>query len=282
MTAPDRRLTPATERVALETLRGTLQRPNYTAGEPARLAVPVADLCRAPQGARDRQLNFGADLTVIERQGDWAFVQATSDSYCGWVQAAGLGPQHPEITHRLSAPASHAYTGPDLKTPETMHLSLGARLSVTGIKDGFARLAQGGWVPVQHISDRPEADPAAVAGRLLGTPYLWGGNSRCGIDCSGLAQAALSACAIPCPGDSDLQRKAFPEIGDEIRRNDLLFWPGHVALALDSQRIIHATAYAMAVIIEPIAEAVARIDTAGNGPFLGAHRPPPPGGATYP
>lgn len=278
----DRRLTPATGRVALESLRGILSRPAYTPGRPVRLAVPLADLCPAPQAPRDRQVNFGADLTLLDQQGDWAFVQAAADGYCGWLRAAALDQDLPAISHRVGAPATHAYAEPDLKSPELMSLSLGARLAVTALQGGFARLAQGGWVPVQHILDRPATDPAAVAETLLGTPYLWGGNSRWGIDCSGLAQAALLACDAACPGDSDLQEAAFPPAEAGIRRNDLLFWPGHVAMALDERRMIHATAFAMAVIVEPIAEAIARIDGAGQGPFRGARRPALAAGGRFP
>lgn len=284
MTTPttDRRLTPATERVALESLRGLVLRPAYTPGQPVRLVAPLADLCRAPGGARDRQLNFGADLTLLDQHEGWAFVQAQADGYCGWVRAGQLGHETPLVTHRVSAPATHVYTEPDLKTPEVMALSLGARLSVIAVQGDFLRLAQGGWVPAQHAGDRPATDPASVAEALAGTPYLWGGNSRWGIDCSGLAQAALAACAVPCPGDSDMQEAAFPEVEDGIRRNDLLFWPGHVAMALDGERMIHATAFAMAVIVEPIAQAITRIDAAGNGPFRGARRPPAPGQGIFP
>ncbi len=278
----DRRLTPATERVALDRLRGVIDRPAYTAGRPARVTVPIADLYHAPAGARDRQVNFGADLTVIDESEGWAFVQATLDGYCGWIRAAHLGDADAPITHRVSAPATHIYSAPNLKTPETLSLSLGARLSISGRDGAFAQLVQGGWIPAQHITDLPAKDPAAVAEQLIGTPYLWGGNSRWGIDCSGLAQAALAACAAPCPGDSDLQRAAFPVAEGEIRRNDLLFWPGHVALALDSGRMIHATGSAMAVIVEPIEAAIARIDAAGQGPFLGARRPPLAATATFP
>ena len=269
----DRRLTPATDRVALESLAGVIERPAYTPGHPARLTVPLADLMTAPDGRRDRQVNFGADVTVIETRGDWCFVQTALDGYCGWLPLASLGHDLPPITHRVTAPATHVYPAPEIKQPERASLSLGARLSVAEVEGRFARLATGGFVPVQHIGERPAADPARVAESLLGTPYLWGGNSRWGIDCSGLVQAALTACDIPCPGDSDLQRAAFPA-ADGIRRGDLLFWPGHVALAMSPDRMIHATAFAMAVIVEPVSDALARIDTAGDGPFLGIRRPP--------
>ncbi|RDW13287.1 C40 family peptidase [Paracoccus thiocyanatus] len=275
MTAADPRLTPATERVALDSLRGILKRPAYTPGRPMRLARPLADLCRAPQGGRDRQVNFGADLVVVEQRQGWAFVQAAADGYCGWVRAEDLATEMPPITHRVSAPATHIYAQPDMKTPELAQLSLGARLSVTAMQGQFARLAQGGWVPVQHVADQPDHDPATVAARFLGTPYLWGGNSRNGIDCSGLVQAALGACALPCPGDSDMQEAAFPPAEGAIRRNDLLFWPGHVALALDAERMIHATAFAMAVIVEPIDQAITRIEAAGQGPLRSRRRPWP-------
>jgi len=278
----DRRLTPATQNVALESLRGVLNRPVYTAGRPARLQVALADLCREPGGARDRQVNHGAELTVIEERDGWSFVQAVADGYCGWLRDNALGSAVQPVTHRVSAPATHVYPQPSIKTTELGGLSIGARLSVVAWQDGFAQLAQGGWVPRQHLSDQPASDPASVAETLIGTPYLWGGNSRWGIDCSGLAQASLTACAIACPGDSDMQQAAFPVVEGEIRRNDLLFWPGHVAIALDATRMIHATAWTMSVVIEPIAAAITRIDAAGQGPFLGARRPPAGADAVFP
>ncbi|MDO5647708.1 C40 family peptidase [Paracoccus sp. (in: a-proteobacteria)] len=267
----DRRLTPATDRVALNNLRGVLDRPNWTDGRAARVAVPLADLRDAPDGRRDRQVNFGADLVVVEERGAWAFVQAGLDGYCGWVAIDALGEPVP-ATHRVSAPATHIYPAPDMKTRDIMGLSIGARLAVTGIAGGFAELATGGYVPAQHISGQPAPDAVAVAESLIGTPYLWGGNSRWGIDCSGLAQAALTAHGTSCPGDSDMQERAFP-VTETIQRGDLLFWPGHVAIAVSADMMIHATAWQMAVIYEPIADAMARIDAAGQGPFRGARRP---------
>lgn len=268
----DRRLTPATDRVALESLRGVLDRPNYTPGRPARLRVPVSNLMTAPDGRRDRQANFGADLTVIDENDGWLFVQFALDGHCGWLAADDVSFDLPKITHRVSAPATHIYSQPDMKQPEITSISVGARLSVEAIEGKFARLATGGFVFAGHITDKPSTDPVEVAESLLGTPYLWGGNSRFGIDCSGLAQAALTACNIPCPSDSDLQRDAFPEVS-EIQRGDLLFWPGHVAMAASPVLMIHATASKMAVIWENIPDAIARIDAAGDGPLLGIRRP---------
>ncbi|TRW98850.1 NlpC/P60 family protein [Paracoccus sp. M683] len=270
----DPRLTPATDRIALSSLHGVLDRPAYTDGVPMRVAVPLAELCRTPAGARDRQLNFGADVTVIDEEGPdgWFFVQAAADGYCGWTTGAALSDQLPPLTHRVSAAATHLYPAPDMKTHQYFALSIGARLAVEGFEGKFARLATGGYVPVQHITDRDETDPVAVALRLLGTPYLWGGNSDWGIDCSGLVQCALAACGIACPGDTDLQRKAGKPVEGAPQPGDLLFWPRHVAMVIDADRMIHANAHTMAVTIEGIEAAKARIEAAGEGPFQGARR----------
>lgn len=267
----DRRVTPATDRVALNVLRNELVRPTYTDGTPARVSTSLVDLLVSPDGPRDRQLNFGADVTVIERLNDWCFVQVWRDGYVGWVPEHVLSTEMPEITHRVHSPGTHIYPVPDMKQHELRSLSVNARLSVVEISNQFARLIGGGWVPVQAICDDFATDPAGVAETLLGTPYLWGGNSRNGIDCSGLVQVALHACGINCPGDADLQEVAFAPV-DDIQRGDLLFWPGHVAMACGDGRMVHATAWQMRVIYENIDSAICRINAADSGPFRGARR----------
>lgn len=271
----DRRLTPFSGRVALDTLRGQIDA-RFTAGEPARICLPVCDLYPEPGALRDRQRLFGAEVVVIDRQGGWAFVQALADGYCGWVVEPALAAPV-IVTHVVAAPATHVYREASIKRGEVMRLGLGARLAVTGLEGKFAVTAEG-YIPAQHLRplDRPETDPVAVAERFLGTPYLWGGNSRDGIDCSGLVQLALALCGRACPGDSDLQAAAFGAAlpaGTRPERGDLLFWKGHVAMACDAERLIHANGHTMSVAHEGIAACLARIAAAGEGTFLGHMRP---------
>jgi len=272
----DRRLTPATDRVAHVSLKGRVAASAWTEGRPARLEVPLAWLHAAPGGARDRQLLMGAALLEIDRQDGWVFVQ-TGCGYCGWLEAAALAPPLAP-THWLAVPASHLYPAPKVQAPAGAALSLGAQLTVVGQAGAFAELASGAFVPRAHLralDDRP-ADPVSVAESLLGTPYLWAGNSHAGIDCSGLVQVAFHACGRACPADSDLQWQAFgPALapGTPLRRGDLVFWRGHVALICDATRILHANGHTMSVAHEGREAALARIAAAGEGAFLGICRP---------
>ncbi len=263
----DPRLTPANGRAALERLRGQVDAPRFVPGEAARVTVPLSDLCRSPGGARDRQLLWGEAVTVIDRQDGWAFVEAARDGYCGYLREVYLGPARP-ATHRVTAPATHLYPEPRVQAHETAALSFGALLTVNGGSGQFVSTPDG-FVPAQHV--RPLAkvfdDPVYVAGLFLGTPYLWGGNSRDGIDCSGLVQAAWLACGRACPGDSDLQQSLGRPLADDVphARGDLIFWPGHVAIMADEARVLHATGHAMAVVLEDLTEATARIAALGHG-----------------
>lgn len=267
----ERRITPGTGSVALESLRGVVEARRYVPGESGEVVVPLADLRREPGGPRDRQLLLGAAITVIERRDGHAFVQAGHDGYCGWLREAEVGaPTAP--THAVNACFSHLYPEPRVQAEPLATLSFGASVQVTEEGPAFCRTPVG-CVPTPHLRrlDAPMRDPAGVASMFVGLPYLWGGNGRDGMDCSGLVQAALRACGLPCPGDSDLQQALGQAASGRRERGDLLFWRGHVAMCLDTETMIHANGHAMAVTIERVDAAVARIERQGGGPVI-AHR----------
>lgn len=267
----DRRLTPANGRVAALHLAGKVAAPRFVAGWAMGLRAPVTDLCAAPDGPRDRQLLRGATVTVFEDHAGWSFVQA-ADGYVGYVRTDRLGPDQAQ-THVVASPATHAYSAEDFKSPAVMALPLGARVTVLDERRKFFE-TDAGFVPKRHLRplDRPFQDPATVAQLHFGVPYLWGGNSTRGIDCSGLISASLTLCDMACPGDSDLQQALGDEVTDQPRRGDLLFWKGHVAMMVDAETLIHANAHHMAVAYEPLARAVLRIDAQGDGPVIARRR----------
>lgn len=275
----DRRLTPANGRVADSSLQGLVEAAVFVEGEAACLRVPVADLWRDTEATlRDRQLQFGEAVTVYERREGMAFLRAERDGYVGYVAEAALG-DAVAATHIVAAPATHLYPAPDMKAVEALYLGFGARLSIVSGSAGgrFFETAEGLFVPRPHVrpANKPFTDPASVAQLFFGVPYLWGGNSVRGIDCSGLVQAALLACGIDCPGDSDLQEGSvgapLPD-SSELRRGDLLFWRGHVAIAVDDRVMIHANMHHAAVAYEPITEGTARIEAQGDGPVTTRRR----------
>ncbi|MEM6587566.1 MAG: NlpC/P60 family protein [Pseudomonadota bacterium] len=266
----DRRRTPANARVAAERLRGTVDVPRYVEGIQARVLKPTVDLMAAPGGARDRQLCFGEAVTIYEVHNGWAFVEASRDGYVGYMTSRDIGDLQ-DRTHRVTARATHLYPQPDFKIHDRQMLSFGSELAIKGPVDGrFSETGDGLFVPTSHVTplDKFEDDPVTVAERLLGTPYLWGGNSSFGTDCSGLVQMACLACGIPCPGDADMQEEELGHslAGDvPLRRGDLLFWQGHVAWMADADTLIHANAYHMATAYEPLNAALDRIERQGDG-----------------
>ena len=282
MTQLDPRLHAFREDLAAASLQNRVRAPRYVEGEMRQVAAPVAPIRVAPKF--DAQLATeglsGELLTVYEVRDGWAWVQLRDDGYVGYTPLDGLSSMVEENTCRVSARLTYLYPAPDIKRPPITKLSFSATVAPIGKPEGrFVELSRGGFIFADHLVGIRERakDFVRVAERLVGAPYLWGGKTTLGIDCSGLVQIALRAAGIPCLRDSDMQMAGSgetldPSNLDAIQRGDLLFWRGHVAIAQSSDWMIHASAHHMEVVVEQIRRAVERTAET-HGKILAILRP---------
>jgi cell wall-associated NlpC family hydrolase len=266
----DPRITPARPDLAAKHLEGKVAAARFLAGEQREVIDAQAPMraAPAPDAPLVTEALMGERVTIYEFNDEgWAWGQLADDGYVGWLPANALLAPRAAPTHRVTALRTLAFPAPSIKLPPVVMPPLGAKLTVTREQDRFA-VSPLGFVPAGHLAplDHREADFVAVAERFIGAPYLWGGKTNYGLDCSGLVQVALNACGIACPRDSDMIERQMGHAIDvgQARRGDLVFWKGHMAIVRDAAAIVHANAFHMAVAIEPIAEAIARISAAGS------------------
>ena len=268
--------------LAAESLRGRVEAPRYVEGVRRQVEASSLPLRREPRfdAILDSEASFGETLTLFDESEGWAWVQLARDGYVGYLPSEGLTSAVTTPTHRVAALRTYVYASPDIKTPPLALLSLNALLSGAGEEGRFLALQSDGFVIAEHVRklDEPSRDFVDVARGFRGTPYLWGGRTSLGVDCSGLVQLASEAAGLSCPRDADMQAN---EVGrqldwqgpDALARGDLVFWDGHVGIVTGAQDLVHASAYQMMVVEEPLAEARARIASSKGGEITGVRRP---------
>src|SRR6478736_6563302 len=271
MVALDPRLHPFRPEIAAKYLQGQVEAAQFVEGKRFEVIEPSADLRRAPShdAPLDTQVLLGECVTVYETTDEgWAWGQLESDGYVGWLSSNALGAVGAAPTHKIAVPRAFAFAGPDIRLPPAVALPMGARVAVARQDERFAVTALGWHIPEVYLAPVKVRQPdfVAVAERFVGTPYLWGGKTSLGLDCSALVQISMQAAGLSCPRDSDMQELALGKLSSlaSLRRGDLVFWKGHVAIAIDPDTLLHANAHHMMVAIEPTDDAIMRIKAAGS------------------
>ena len=234
-----------------------------------RVCKPVCNILNETKSELQRQMLFGDGFKVTKIIEGWAYGKRIADDYSGIVAEDNLS-NWVKPTNRVCSLGAHIYLDPNIKTVPLMHLPYQSEITVISKKNSFVELDSGVYIPQMQIEPiaNKKNDFVKVAERYLGIPYLWGGNSQYGIDCSGLISAALRGAGLNCPGDS-IEQEA--ELGYLIQSNasllrgDLIFWSGHVGLMLNDSSMLHANAHHMAVTFEPLKTVRDRVLKNGGG-----------------
>jgi len=251
-----------------------------------RVRAPIAPLMAMPRmdAMQVTQALFGEVIEVLDAKNGWLHARMERDGYEGHVRADDLMEDDGETaTHTPLVPRTLVFPAADIKAAPARPLFMGAQLRIREWTGGFARLAEGGHVWAAHLRalDAPSQTPVEIARMFLHVPYLWGGCTSAGIDCSGLVQTALRMAghgSVPRDSGDQAQKLGAPlppslARAGRLRAGDLIFWKGHVAMMVDDARIIHANGHHMRVAMEPLKEALARIEAGGGGPVSAIRRP---------
>ncbi len=258
--APDKRTNAFRADLAASHLKGQVEAVRFVDGQKASAIVGRASLRREPSGdaAQDTEILLGETVTVYERKSGWAWLQADADQYVGYVREEALGAAL-TTDAVVSALMTPLLAAPDAKSTLRDMLPMNAKVKA-GETSGNYRAVPGGFIHAHALAPVTAKDFVTIAERFLGAPYVWGGKTFAGLDCSGLVQTSLNACGIASPRDSDMMEKALGKAVslDQLQRGDLIFWPGHVGVMQDGARLLHANAHFMEVTSETLADVISR------------------------
>ena len=275
----DRRLTPARSDLAASYLKGQVEADCFKDGAPMEVRECIVDVRREPRpdAAVDTQVLFGERVEVYDEEEGWVWVQLDNDQYVGWIAANTLWSKLSRPTHRVCVPRTFIYPGPSIKLPPLLALPLGAEVEVIERRGDFWMTTNSCFIYASHLTQLDESFPdfVAIAEKLLNAPYLWGGKSWMGIDCSGLVQLSLLMRGYKAPRDSDLQEQQVGKPIDYnagLQRGDLIFWKGHVGIMRDESSLLHANGTHMLVSSEPLSLVRDRNLQAGAGDITSYRR----------
>lgn len=271
----DLRITPFRRGIAAAHLKGVVEAQTYNEGKTVQIVVPELAIRSEPMitSGMESQALKGQIATCYGEENGFSLIQMQDDEYVGWVITQGISEKFTSTTHKITALKTYIYSDESIKSLPLAALTQGTSITIAHVGEKFSRLFDGSYVFTPHIApiSAHATDWVQSALLYLNCPYLWGGKTSSGLDCSALVQLALATQGIKAPRDSDQQEAALgQEVAiqsghmPKVQKGDLLFWKGHVAICLDENTILHANAHHMSVQKEPLLEALKRIDASGT------------------